>query len=220
MGPRANVTSVDSLKEAKIALLEFRAEAGAALVEAEADLQKTLLWLRHDQLAHWQKQVRVRTELVTRARSDLYRKQVAQEQQVRAGVDQKKALEAAKRRLEEAEEKIQSVKRWIRVLDRELVLYKGECQGLASLLEGDLPQGAGRIDRMMEGLAGYLAVAAPSGGEGAREGPEAGALEGAAGSVQSVEGAPSDGDERGARDAPGRDEEIRAEMGPNSGRLE
>jgi hypothetical protein len=165
MGLSARVTSIDALKTFRGAVAEFRSEAGAALIEAESEIQRTLLWLRHDQLAHWQRQVRLRAELLTRAKTDLYRKQVAQEAQVRAGVDQKKAVELAKRRLEEAEEKIVAVKRWITVLDREVVLYKGEIQTLAGMIDGPLQQGEGRLEGMVKSLEAYAAIAAPISGE-------------------------------------------------------
>src|SRR6185503_20202213 len=162
----ARVTSIDALKTFRVAVADFRAEAGAALMETEAEIQRQLVWLRHEQLAHWQRQVRVRTELLTRARSDLYRKQVAQDAQIRAGVDQKKAVEAAKRSLEEAEQKIQAVKHWVRLLDRELVLYKGEVQTLAGMLDGD--EGGG--EEVVGGLEADAAIAAPMTGGGAAEG--------------------------------------------------
>src|SRR5436190_530730 len=113
MAEASRVTSIDALRLARVALLEFKAEAEAALLEAEGAIQRALLWLHHDQLAHWQRELRVRQELLTRAKSDLYRTQVAQaDMAARASVDQKKAVEHAKRRVEEAERKLELVKRW------------------------------------------------------------------------------------------------------------
>jgi hypothetical protein len=165
----ARVTSLDALKDAKVAFIKFKAEATAALIETESELQRTLMWLRHDQAAHWARQVRVRQELLTRARSDLYRKQVAQDGEVRIGVDQKKAVERAKRDLAHAEEKAEAVRRWIRVLDKELVLYKGECQGLSGMLEGTIPQGLKRLEGMIESLEAYLMVSGTGGTSVQRE---------------------------------------------------
>lgn len=221
----ARVTSIDALKALRIAVADFRSEAGAALMETEGEIQRQLIWLRHEQLAHWQRQVRVRTELLTRARSDLYRKQVAQEAQVRAGVDQKKAVEAAKRALEEAEQKIVAVKHWIRLLDRELVLYKGEVQTLAGMLEGDLQQAEGRLEEMVRSLEAYAAIAAPvvGGGGGVEaDAPVAPAEAGASallgaqestGTDVSRAGGPSDGPERRAQHAAGSDEEAPDQVG-------
>jgi hypothetical protein len=159
----ARITSIDALKEFRVALIKFKAEATAALIETESDIQRTLLWLRHDQTAHWQREVRKRQELLARAKSDLYRKQVAQDPEVRASVDQKKAVERAKRDLAHAEEKAQSVRRWIGVLDKELVLYRGECQGLSGMLDGEIPVVLKRLDGMIDSLQAYLLVAGTGG---------------------------------------------------------
>lgn len=179
----ARITSIDALKEFRAALIKFKAEATAALIETESEIQRTLLWLRHDQSAYWQREVRKRQELLARARSDLYRKQVAQDPEIRASVDQKKAVERAKRDLAHAEEKVQTVRRWIAILDKELVLYRGECQGLSSMLEGDIPGVIKRLDGMIDSLQAYLMVSSTGGtaaertaeeeksGDGAQERP-------------------------------------------------
>lgn len=219
MAEGSRVTSIDALRLARLALLEFKTDSEAALLEAESAIQRALLWLRHDQLAHWQRELRHRTELLTRAKSDLFRTQVAQaDMAARASVDQKKAVERAKRRVEEAEKKLELVKRWSRVLDRELVLYRGECHELGDALEADVPRGVARLDRMVEGLEGYLALAAPT-GPGADDqvgtvngpGADGGSVLGSKAPQDAVAGGPGQGakpdePERGILDAAGGDE--------------
>jgi hypothetical protein len=169
MDGAARITSIDALSEFRAALIKFKSEAAAALIETESELQRTLLWLRHDQTAYWQRQARARQELLTRAKTDLYRKQVAQDREVRIGVDQKKAVEKAKRDLAQAEEKIEAVRRWIRTLDKEMVLYRGECQGLAAMIEGGVPEIVKRMDGMMDALRAYLMVSGTGGAAAERE---------------------------------------------------
>jgi hypothetical protein len=201
----ARVTSLDALKDARVAFVKFKAEATAALIETEAELQRTLVWLRHDQANYWQRQVRVRQELLGRAKSDLYRKQVAQDAEVRASVDQKKAVERAKRDLALAEEKVEAVRRWIRVLDKELVLYKGECQGLSAMLEGTIPEGLKRLAGMIEALEAYLMVTDTGGPAVHRE------LDEGLGSVP--EGATDDEHHGGPRPVAGRPEGTHDPLG-------
>ena len=179
----ARITSIDALKEFRVALITYKAEATAALIETESDLQRTILWLRHDQAAYWQRQFRARQELLTRAKTDLYRKQVAQDRDVRISVDQKKAVEKAKRDLAFAEEKVQTVRRWVQILDKELILYRGECQGLSGILEGGIPEILKRLDGMIDALEAYLNMSGTGGTAATRE------LESLDGETTSNEGA-------------------------------
>lgn len=169
MDGAARITSIDALADARVALIKFKADATAALIETESDLQRTLIWLRHDQAAYWSRQVRNCQELLTRAKTDLYRKQVAQDREVRISVDQKKAVEKAKRDLAFAEEKCQTVRRWIQVLEKELVLYRGEVQGLAGMVEGNIPDAIKRLDSMMASIEAYLMVSGTGGKAAERE---------------------------------------------------
>jgi hypothetical protein len=156
----ARVTSISALREFRLALSKYRSEAAAALIEAESEIQRTLVWLRHDRLSYWQKELRKRQELLTRAKSDMYRHIVASDSP-RASVDQKKGLEKAKRQLDEAEAKLLAIKRHIRILDHELVLYRGEVQGLNGMIESDLVMAESRLERMAADLEAYAQLVGP-----------------------------------------------------------
>ncbi|MGE3108331.1 MAG: hypothetical protein AB7G11_16380 [Phycisphaerales bacterium] len=163
MSGSANITSIAVLREFRLALGKYRAEAAAALIEAESELSRTLVWLKHDRLPYWTHELRRRQELLTRAKSEMYRSVVASDTDGRAGVDQKKTLERAKRMLAEAEAKMQSVRRWLRILDHEAVLYHGEVQGLSGFLDTDLSQAEARLERMSANLEEYARLRAPGG---------------------------------------------------------
>lgn len=156
----ARVTSIAALREFRLALAKYRSDAAAALIEAESEIQRTLVWLRHDRLSFWQSEHRRRQELLTRAKSDMYRHIVASDSP-RASVDQKKGLERARRQLDEAESKLASIKRSIRILDHELVLYRGEVQGLSGMIESDLVMAESRLERMASDLDAYAQLLAP-----------------------------------------------------------
>ncbi len=222
----ARLTSTEALKDFRVALIKFKAEATAALIETESELQRALMWLRHDQTAYWQRQVRIRQELLGRAKSDLFRKQVAQDLEVRAGVDQKKAVERAKRDLDHAEEKARAVRRWIGVLDKELVLYRGECQGLSGMLEGGIPDIIKRLDGMIGSIEAYLMVSGTGGTAAEKATEETGALGigGVPGAVtdlsEGIEGSIGDEHLSGAHPAAGRDEGAADPMGTGEAAME
>lgn len=158
----ARVSSIDAIKQFKQALAEFGTVATSALDEAQADVQRTAWWIEHDQLSHWQIQLRKRGTKLSQAKSELFRSQVASPDQRVPATLERKAVEKAEALFEEAESKIAAVKRWGRALEREILLYKGQCQQLARAVEGDLPQALLKLDRMVEALEKYVQLTAPT----------------------------------------------------------
>lgn len=142
------------------------------MIEAESDLSRTQVWLKYDRLPYWTHELRRRQELLTRAKSEMFRSVVQSDTDGRAGVDQKKTLEKAKRMLAEAEEKLQAVRRWLRIIDHENVLYRGEVQSLSGFIDADLAQAEARLERMASNLDDYAQLVSPSGDpSGAGEAP-------------------------------------------------
>lgn len=159
MGKQARVTSIEVLREARAALQVFETNTRAALSEVDADVQRTTDWLRMHQLPHWQKQIRVRSEALAQARSDLLRKQLSSMQDGPSCIDEQRAVARAKQRLESAQQRLQVVRKWITVWEREATLYKGQTQALSDTLARDIPAAMLRLDRMGQALAGYVAIA-------------------------------------------------------------
>ena len=76
MGKRARVTSIDALRRFQPALTKFVEETRAALIAANSDAGRTLTWLKREQLGHWKREVRRRRDDVTRAKSEVMRKEM------------------------------------------------------------------------------------------------------------------------------------------------
>ena len=156
MDRAADVRSIDALKDAKAALVEFREIIGVALAEAYSDVQRTLWWLQHDQKTYWQAEKRRRTEKVAQAKSELYRAQLAAMDHHAACAEQRKMLKRAEQRLDEAERKIKLVQKWSRVIDREMMIFRAACQPVARAVEAEIPLGEARLVRMVEQLEAYI----------------------------------------------------------------
>jgi len=160
--PSANVSSIDALRDFKRGLTEFGAIAIAAIDEAQADVQRAVWWVQHDQLAYWKNQRKKRETKLQQARSELFRAEVASPEMKTTALAERKAVERAERALEEADTKIEAVKRWARFLDREVVLYKGQVQPLAFAVEGELPRAVSRLEKLTTALERYVQLAAPA----------------------------------------------------------
>ncbi len=208
MSDQARIDSIDALERLRVSLCRFAEAVRVALAEADSDLSRAGLWLGHEMRTYWKDQVRRRGEAVNRARLVLQRQE---HQSTPLGgryscVDERKALAQAQRRFEEAERKIANVGRWQRKLEEEAFAYKGVAQGLSQAVESDLPVALARLDKMMEALQAYLAVA-PTGTEATLDTGWQAAWTAAAGTPA--------GDDRG-EPTPGAVQPPQADGGPTS----
>jgi hypothetical protein len=164
MARKADVRSLEALKQAKAAIAEFRETARSALAEAYSEAQRTLWWLQQSQSTYWQQEYRRRLEKVNHAKSELYRAQLAAMDPEATCLEQRKALEHAQRAVREAEAKIKAVKQWTIQLDRELTIYRGQTQGINHALEADLPKAEAGLSLMMDRLDAYIRTRIDDGG--------------------------------------------------------
>jgi hypothetical protein len=156
MNAGAGVTSFTVLHDWYAALTEFRSDAQDALTSLSLALQHADAWL-DEQQQHWRRQIRACEEAVTQAKTELRTRQIpdAFGHPVDCTV-QEKNLRLAKARLEEAEERLAAVRRWMLRLPREVCdTYTGPAGHLASFLDGELPSGLALLTRQLNALEQY-----------------------------------------------------------------
>ena len=156
----ANITDVGALDEFRRALIRFREELNAALAEADSEVKSTFVWLERDRMLHWRRAVPRLDEELTSAKSALFRKesQTMGTGQRPSVIDEKKAVERAKRRCEDARERLERTRRWLATLERDVSLFKSAMSPLASLVDRDLPDAILRLRNMSLALEAYLAT--------------------------------------------------------------
>lgn len=160
MAEGARVDSLDVLKDFKAVLWKFQEAAIIALGDAESEVQRTLTWLETEQDSYWQGQVRKCQELVVRAKEAVRMKKVFKDSTGRqqSAVDEEKALQLAVRRLAEAEQKLASTRRWARLLQKEIELYKGGVQRFATTVQSEIPAAAAHLEKLAAKLDAYVAL--------------------------------------------------------------
>ena len=89
-------------------------------------------------------------------------------------------VRVAKRRLVEAEEKLEVVRKWIPVFQQAVFEYQSRARPAGDMLESDLHAAVALLDRMTTALDAYLATAPPP---GTRREPASGSSERASSSV-------------------------------------
>ena len=157
MSRSAQVQSIDALGVFAAALRSFGEEASVALAELEAEVNRAIQSVRYELKEYWTRQIRLAESQVAEARLNLERKQMLQDPDERRSYwEEKKALEAAQRRLRVGREKLEAVRRWARLLDREFMDYKGSVAPLAGWLQADLPRGLAVLKRLAGALESYV----------------------------------------------------------------
>jgi hypothetical protein len=178
----ARVESIEALKSLRRALAMFAEEVGVSLDDAEGDISRTLVWLETEQRPRWQAELRKRTEVLRQARQALQQKRMYRDSSGRtpSSVAEEKAVRRATEDLEQAEQKLRNVAKFIPVLEKQGQQYKGLAQRLTRAVASDVPVGMAELDRMVQALEAYVAAApdearsqAPA-GETAAEPPQAG----------------------------------------------
>ncbi len=164
MGRAARVTSIGVLDTTVVAMQRFRAEAAGVLEELQVQMQRALEWIRHDRKDYWADELRRSWEGVSAARIQLQQAQVSRRIAGRepACIDEKRALERAKRRQETAKQKVQAVKHWTQVLERAADEFQQSRTQFATWLDTDLVEAVAALKRMSVSLESYTSLAGPA----------------------------------------------------------
>jgi hypothetical protein len=169
MSESARVHSIDAIKDFREALCTFRVDAQAALCSADTEIRRVVDWLAA-QLQYWQRQVREWQEEVTRAKTVIIQRRWGHQDGKGPGTTEAEmALRKAQLRLQEAEAKVQTVRRWQQQLPQAVLEYQGHARQLSGWLESDLRQGLVVLDRKLAALEAYVQLgggpgpAAPAG---------------------------------------------------------
>lgn len=162
MARGARVVSIELISELRARLLAYRDEAISILDSADSEVERMHRWVSQEQTAFWQSELRRREDAVVKARSDLARAEAQKQMGKPSTLDERKALDRAKRAVEEAREKRATVARWTRTLDREMQMYRGQVQPLRTHLEGPVERALTLLARYSQNLEDYVALAAPT----------------------------------------------------------
>jgi exonuclease VII large subunit len=155
----ADVRAIEVVPVLAVALQKFGEEAATALTDLELEVNRAIQWISCDLKEYWTQQVRKAQQQVAEARINLERKQMFRIAEERAScIEEKKALEAAKRRLHLCQQKLQAVRRWSQALARQFMEYKGRVAALSGWLQTDLPKGVAVLKNMAGALETYVQV--------------------------------------------------------------
>jgi len=163
MSTQAEVKSIETLAFVKTALAAFVHETGQSLAEVEMQAQRVVDWICIEQAAYWKTEIRRAADGVNRAVIDLHNcrtyKKVGDNEP--SCIEEKKALEKAKRRLAIAEEKAEAVRRWTPVVRQQFQETGVRMTRFREVLDVDVPKALARLERMLQSLDHYTHTVAP-----------------------------------------------------------
>jgi|SRR6516164_6626475 hypothetical protein len=162
MSNGARVLSIDALVELRDSLQRFGEKAGRALEGARNEVRRSIDGLEQRQ-QFWQQETRRREEAVARAKSELATRQWGHRGGGGPGTtDQEIALARARRRLEEAEEKVKACRRWLHQLPLDVSDFEGPANALTNFLDHEMKRAIVLLQNKVDSLEAYARLAAPS----------------------------------------------------------
>ncbi|HEX5472258.1 MAG TPA: hypothetical protein VFW73_10240 [Lacipirellulaceae bacterium] len=163
MSTPAKVYSSEAIDAVRAALMSFVEQVSDALAELSAEMRRMQDWLEHDRPRYWKTQMRQGIDMVHEAQQALHRCLMFPVANDRPSCTEERAtLKIAQARLAYCEEKEERVRHWQKTFQHELFEYEGRISQLLRLVEVDVPQAIGMLNRILRNLEEYQAIRAKS----------------------------------------------------------
>jgi hypothetical protein len=159
MGTSARLHSAEALQDFRGRLDEFRLEVIEALAAADASLQQIVDWLEQQQ-KHWRHESQKRSELMIRARRELEERRHSNARDHRGCTEQEIAYRKARQRLEEADDKAQRCRTWLRQLPQYRIEYDAPARMLSGMMETEVLRALALLRQKIEVLEQYTTMRA------------------------------------------------------------
>ncbi len=153
MADHANVSSIGALETFRADLISFLEKARVALEDAEGEVRRTRTWLDVDRANHWTGRMKLRLKQLEQAEAEYYNARITRPTENHAF--HKMAVAKAKRRVEEAEEKLHVLKRWRMQFDNRVTPLLRQLDPAFHLVSRHLPQGVHSLTESIKALQSY-----------------------------------------------------------------
>jgi hypothetical protein len=163
MSPAARVTSVDVIPLLATALQKFRSEAASAVDDIVNEVRRALEWVHHDRKDYWNHEYRRSQDMYSQAKVNLQQAMTMRKVGDRPAscIDEKRALDKAKRRMDMAAQKVQAVRHWESALDRAADDLRRSRTQFDTWLDTDMARAVATLNGMAESLVTYISMKTP-----------------------------------------------------------
>ena len=159
MSTPAKVHSTEAIEAVRMALVLFVEQVNDALIELSGEMRRVLDWVEHDRPRYWKMQMRHGIDMVHEAQQALHRClmfPIANERP--SCTEERTALKQAQARLAYCEQKADRVRQWQKTMRHELFEYEGRMSQLVRMVEVDVPEAIGVLNRIVQNLEEYQAL--------------------------------------------------------------
>ncbi len=156
MATQAKVASIETFEQFRRALIVFLTEARRSLDEVNDGVRRTRSWLEQEQRPHWEGQLRRRQKVLQEKQAELFGAKLSPLRDETA--KQQEDVRRARRAVEEAEEKLRNVKRWVRDYDSLVEPMTKRLEGLRFFLDNDMIKALAFLVRAQKNLEGYTQI--------------------------------------------------------------
>jgi hypothetical protein len=160
MSDQAKNSSIDALEAFRADLIQYIAKARVALEDMEGDVRRTQTWLDTDRAQHWAGQIKLWTKNLHQAEQELYSANLTNPQA--ANAFQRMAVAKAKRKLEEAEDKMRVVKKWRQTFENRATPLLRQLDPMFHLVGQQLPKGVFSLGESIKALQSYAEKSTPA----------------------------------------------------------
>ncbi|WP_010582931.1 hypothetical protein [Schlesneria paludicola] len=158
----ANIHSVDALKDVRAALIKFQERAATALGDLRQKIDRTVSWLELDRPSYWREQELRAFDQVASARVSYETCRLRTVGGRHSDcIEEKKAFEKAKMRMEYVRLKQAAVRKWMVQAGREANEYRARTSTFQRTIENDVPLMIAQLGRMIDAIEAYSETATP-----------------------------------------------------------
>jgi uncharacterized protein YhaN len=153
MSDQVKISSIDALEAFRADLIQYIAKARVALEDMEGDVRRTQTWLDTDRAQHWAGQMKLWTKNLHQAEQELYSANLTNPQA--ANAIQKMNVMKARRKLDEAEDKMRRVKKWRQTFENRATPLLRQLDPMFYLVGQQLPKGVYSLGESIKALQDY-----------------------------------------------------------------
>lgn len=153
MAEHAKVSSIDALEAFRADLIRYVEKARAALEGAEGEVRRMRTWLDVDRTGYWKREFKQRVKQLEEAEAEYYNARITRPTESHAF--HKMAVAKAKRRVEEAEEKLRVLKHWRQSFDNRVTPLLRQLDPMSHLVCRELPKGIHALGESIKALQDY-----------------------------------------------------------------
>ena len=157
MPDKAKVTSLEALESFRASLIVYLERAKRALDEISEEVMRTRFWIQGDRREHWQREIRRRAKKLEEKEQELFSAELANLREVTEA--ERRAVMLAKRALNEAQARLEVVKKWNRQFDSRVQPLAKEVDKLRDVLVSHMGKAVVYLTQANKALAEYAETA-------------------------------------------------------------